>query len=76
MAGVAMTTIGKTWTADESQSSISSVCFCLELPACFISCIGALMAYELLRGYRNRKHYLVGDLFALLSAMTYGLFTG
>ncbi|KAH9805358.1 EamA domain-containing protein [Citrus sinensis] len=25
MAGVAMTTIGKTWTADESQSSISSV---------------------------------------------------
>ncbi|KAK9213209.1 hypothetical protein WN943_002596 [Citrus x changshan-huyou] len=47
MAGVAMTTIGKTWTADESQSSIS----------------------------KNRKHYLVGDLFALLSAMTYGLFT-
>lgn len=33
------------------------------------------MAYELLRGYRNRKHSLVGDLFALLSAMTYGLFT-
>ncbi|KAH9805362.1 EamA domain-containing protein [Citrus sinensis] len=26
MAGVAMTTIGKTWTADESQSSISSCC--------------------------------------------------
>ncbi|KDO73450.1 hypothetical protein CISIN_1g039155mg [Citrus sinensis] len=48
MAGVAMTTIGKTWTADEPQSSIS----------------------------KNRKHYLVGDLFALLSAMTYGLFTG
>lgn len=27
MAGVAMTTIGKTWTADESQSSISKYVF-------------------------------------------------
>ncbi|KAH9653414.1 EamA domain-containing protein [Citrus sinensis] len=63
MAGVAMTTIGKTWTADEPQSSISKYLH------------WGLMAYELLWGYRNRKHYLVGDLFALLSAMTYGLFT-
>ncbi|KAI9118117.1 hypothetical protein K1719_010449 [Acacia pycnantha] len=46
MAGVAMTTMGKTWATDESQ----------------------LIA-------ENGKRSLVGDLFGLLSAMTYGLFT-
>ncbi|XP_027332844.1 uncharacterized transporter C405.03c-like [Abrus precatorius] len=46
MAGVAMTTIGKTWAADETQSSAS-----------------------------NGQRSLVGDLFGLLSAMSYGLFT-
>ncbi|XP_024168060.1 uncharacterized vacuolar membrane protein YML018C isoform X2 [Rosa chinensis] len=46
MAGVAMTTMGKTWATDESQSSAS-----------------------------NGKHSLVGDLFGLSSAMSYGLFT-
>ncbi|XP_028799075.1 uncharacterized vacuolar membrane protein YML018C isoform X2 [Neltuma alba] len=46
MAGVAMTTMGKTWATDESQSSAD-----------------------------NGKRSLVGDLFGLLSAMTYGLFT-
>ncbi|KAK4274456.1 hypothetical protein QN277_017670 [Acacia crassicarpa] len=46
MAGVAMTTMGKTWATDESQ----------------------LIA-------DNGKRSLVGDLFGLLSAMTYGLFT-
>ncbi|KAK7260907.1 hypothetical protein RIF29_27206 [Crotalaria pallida] len=47
MAGVAMTTLGKTWaTDDESQLSTS-----------------------------NGKRSLAGDLFGLLSAMTYGLFT-
>ncbi|KAI3454222.1 hypothetical protein Pfo_010885 [Paulownia fortunei] len=47
MAGVAMTTLGKTWAADESQLNTSS----------------------------SSKRTLVGDLFGLLSAMTYGLFT-
>ncbi|PIN01868.1 putative membrane protein [Handroanthus impetiginosus] len=47
MAGVVMTTLGKTWAADESQLNASS----------------------------GRERSLVGDLFGLLSAMTYGLFT-
>ncbi|ESQ53962.1 hypothetical protein EUTSA_v10025399mg [Eutrema salsugineum] len=47
MAGVVMTTLGKTWAADESQLNSS------------------------LNGQRS----LVGDLFGLLSAVSYGLFT-
>ncbi|KAK1550259.1 hypothetical protein Q3G72_016264 [Acer saccharum] len=47
MAGVAMTTLGKTWAADESQSSTS----------------------------KDRNQSLLGDLFAILSAITYALFT-
>lgn len=47
MAGVAMTTLGKTWAADEAQLNPSL----------------------------NGKRTLVGDLFGLLSAVTYGLFT-
>lgn len=47
MAGVAMTTMGKTWATDESKLSASL----------------------------NGKRSLVGDLFGLLSAMSYGLFT-
>ncbi|GLT43660.1 hypothetical protein SLA2020_175960 [Shorea laevis] len=47
MAGVAMTTLGKTWATDESELSSSA----------------------------NGKRSLVGDLFGLLSAMSYGLFT-
>ncbi|XP_058203304.1 uncharacterized vacuolar membrane protein YML018C [Rhododendron vialii] len=47
MAGVAMTTLGKTWAADDSQLDTSG----------------------------NGKRSLVGDLFGLLSAMSYGLFT-
>ncbi|XP_061376439.1 uncharacterized vacuolar membrane protein YML018C [Gastrolobium bilobum] len=46
MAGVAMTTLGKTWATDESQLSAS-----------------------------NGQRSLVGDLFGLLSALSYGLFT-
>ncbi|TYI17590.1 hypothetical protein E1A91_A07G034600v1 [Gossypium mustelinum] len=45
MAGVVMTTLGKTWAADDSIGSV------------------------------NGKRSLVGDLFGLLSAMSYGLFT-
>ncbi|XP_057523556.1 uncharacterized vacuolar membrane protein YML018C-like [Amaranthus tricolor] len=47
MAGVVMTTLGKTWAADESQLNSSS----------------------------DGERSLVGDLFGLLSAMSYGLFT-
>ncbi|KAI7733402.1 hypothetical protein M8C21_021341 [Ambrosia artemisiifolia] len=47
MAGVAMTTMGKTWAADEVATGSSS----------------------------NGDHSLVGDLFGLCSAMSYGLFT-
>ncbi|OAY53649.1 uncharacterized transporter C405.03c isoform X1 [Manihot esculenta] len=47
MAGVAMTTLGKTWATDESQLSASI----------------------------NGKRSIVGDLFGLLSAVSYGLFT-
>lgn len=47
MAGVAMTTLGKTWAADDSELNASS----------------------------NGKRSLVGDLFGLLSALSYGLFT-
>ncbi|GAB2284929.1 hypothetical protein Dimus_019382 [Dionaea muscipula] len=46
MAGVVMTTLGKTWATDDSQLNSS-----------------------------NGKRSLVGDLFGLLSAMAYGLFT-
>ncbi|XP_058115658.1 uncharacterized vacuolar membrane protein YML018C isoform X3 [Magnolia sinica] len=47
MAGVAMTTLGKTWASDELQISSPG----------------------------SGKRSLVGDLFGLLSAMSYGLFT-
>ncbi|KAJ7966207.1 EamA-like transporter family [Quillaja saponaria] len=47
MAGVVMTTLGKTWAADESELSAAG----------------------------NGERSLIGDLFGLLSAMTYGLFT-
>ncbi|KAK4760132.1 hypothetical protein SAY87_023263 [Trapa incisa] len=47
MAGVAMTTLGKTWAADDGQLSAAG----------------------------NGKRSLVGDLFGLLSAVSYGLFT-
>ncbi|KAL0327408.1 UNVERIFIED_CONTAM: putative vacuolar membrane protein [Sesamum angustifolium] len=47
IAGVAMTTLGKTWATDEPQINTSS----------------------------SSKRNLVGDLFGLLSAITYGLFT-
>ncbi|XP_022755195.1 uncharacterized vacuolar membrane protein YML018C-like [Durio zibethinus] len=47
IAGVAMTTLGKTWAADESKSVAN----------------------------KSWNHALVGDLFATLSAMCYGLFT-
>ncbi|XP_077222989.1 eamA-like transporter family isoform X2 [Tasmannia lanceolata] len=47
MAGVVMTTLGKTWASDESEFSSSA----------------------------NGKRSLAGDLFGLLSAVTYGLFT-
>ncbi|KAI4337296.1 hypothetical protein L6164_015729 [Bauhinia variegata] len=46
MAGVAMTTLGKTWAADDAELSTA-----------------------------NGERFLVGDLFGLLSALTYGLFT-
>uniref|UniRef100_A0A0A0LWA1 EamA domain-containing protein n=1 Tax=Cucumis sativus TaxID=3659 RepID=A0A0A0LWA1_CUCSA len=46
MAGVAMTTVGKTWARDEPQSSSSG----------------------------HGKHSFVGDAFALLSALTDGLY--
>lgn len=47
MAGVAMTTVGKTWAADDSKLSISG----------------------------SYHHSIVGDIFGLLSAATYGIFT-
>ncbi|XP_022732011.1 uncharacterized transporter C405.03c-like isoform X2 [Durio zibethinus] len=47
IAGVAMTTLGKTWAADESKSGTN----------------------------KSGNHSLLGDLFAILSAMSYGLFT-
>ncbi|XP_073154044.1 uncharacterized transporter C405.03c [Henckelia pumila] len=46
ITGVAMTTLGKTWAADDSQLNASS-----------------------------GKHSISGDVFGLLSAMSYGLFT-
>ncbi|KAL0553335.1 hypothetical protein IC582_007227 [Cucumis melo] len=46
MAGVIMTTLGKTWASDESQLTAS-----------------------------DNEHSLIGDLFGLLSAVSYGLFT-
>ncbi|XP_023531720.1 uncharacterized transporter C405.03c-like [Cucurbita pepo subsp. pepo] len=45
MAGVAMTTVGKTWARDETQSS-----------------------------FGHEKHSYIGDVFALLSAFTDGLY--
>lgn len=47
MAGVAMTTLGKTWAADDAVESNSL----------------------------NGEHSIVGDIFGLLSAVCYGLFT-
>ncbi|KAK6927670.1 EamA domain [Dillenia turbinata] len=46
IAGVAMTTVGKTWAPQELQNMSEST-----------------------------KHSIIGDIFGLLSAMTYGLFT-
>ncbi|RVX19567.1 Solute carrier family 35 member F5 [Vitis vinifera] len=59
MAGVAMTTMGKTWATDESKLSASLVGLGKTLAVCTL----------------NGKRSLVGDLFGLLSAMSYGLFT-
>lgn len=47
MAGVAMTTLGKTWAADDATQNTSG----------------------------NGEHSIVGDVFGLLSAVCYGLFT-
>ncbi|XVF34568.1 hypothetical protein REPUB_Repub18cG0070000 [Reevesia pubescens] len=47
IAGVAMTTLGKTWAADESKSGTN----------------------------KSGNHALLGDLFSILSALCYGLFT-
>ncbi|KAI3472946.1 hypothetical protein Pfo_028002 [Paulownia fortunei] len=47
MAGVAMTTVGKTWAPDEMLASMS----------------------------KTRRHSIAGDIFGLLSAVSYGLFT-
>ncbi|KAH9314297.1 hypothetical protein KI387_022924, partial [Taxus chinensis] len=47
MAGAAMTTLGKTWAADDAEQNISA----------------------------NSKHSIAGDVFGLLSAVCYGLFT-
>lgn len=47
MAGVAMTTLGKTWATDESELSTSS----------------------------SGQHSIIGDIFGLLSAVSYGIFT-
>lgn len=47
MAGVAMTTVGKTWAPDEFLLSVSE----------------------------SKKHSILGDIFGLLSAVSYGLFT-
>ncbi|KAL3844067.1 hypothetical protein ACJIZ3_001470 [Penstemon smallii] len=46
MAGVAMTTVGKTWAPDEMLSNVEI-----------------------------RRHSITGDIFGLLSAVSYGLFT-
>ncbi|KAK3210722.1 hypothetical protein Dsin_015428 [Dipteronia sinensis] len=46
MAGVALTTVGKTWAAD-----------------------------EFLNASEARRHSIIGDIFGLLSAISYGLFT-
>ncbi|WOL01145.1 hypothetical protein Cni_G09859 [Canna indica] len=67
MTGVVMTTFGKTWVADESQTGICN----FGLPI-FIFCnFGNLyFRHEAIMGSG-----LVRDLFGLLSAMTYVLFT-
>ncbi|XP_059658279.1 thiamine-repressible mitochondrial transport protein THI74-like [Cornus florida] len=46
MAGVALTTVGKTWASDEMLSASES-----------------------------KRHCIIGDIFGLLSAVSYGLFT-
>ncbi|KAB5513886.1 hypothetical protein DKX38_027792 [Salix brachista] len=85
MAGVAMTTLGKTWAADDSQLSASVYLssnapkdFPIQVPSSF------LLKYEqkvIVKDYSfikveiNDKRSLVGDLFGLLSAVSYGLFT-
>ncbi|KAG6740314.1 hypothetical protein POTOM_055760 [Populus tomentosa] len=64
MAGVAMTTLGKTWAADDAQLSASAIKRNKDI-------IGAVQCALV----RNGKRSLVGDLFGLLSAVSYGLFT-
>ncbi|KAK6236174.1 hypothetical protein SCA6_011511 [Theobroma cacao] len=53
IAGVAMTTLGKTWAANEPKSGINNFT----------------------TAFRSGNHALLGDLFAIFSAMSYGLFT-
>lgn len=93
IAGVAMTIVGKTWTAGGSQSSTAK----------YVLSFRDIIKFRLFRGryflafatnivlvafffplfvcsltsvFRDQKHSLLGDLYAALSALTYGLFTG
>ncbi|GKV03239.1 hypothetical protein SLEP1_g15577 [Rubroshorea leprosula] len=85
MAGVAMTTLGKTWATDESGLS-SSALVTLARSIFYIllrKLNGRTLSYPfypicgivLMFVFSNGKRSLVGDLFGLLSAMSYGLFT-
>ena len=116
MAGVVMTTLGKTWAADESQMSTARYILCVGCSLLWLTRDIHISFYAFFKFYfrtlnlilgrisynsssflyhishqwliafisenqsstlcSNGKRSLAGDLFGLLSAMTYGLFTG
>ncbi|EOY31206.1 EamA transporter family isoform 1 [Theobroma cacao] len=77
IAGVAMTTLGNTWAADEPKSGINKYCF--PPPHLTVTCYHNLawtISYAKFPPlFRSGNQALLGDLFAILSAMCYGLFT-
>ncbi|KAH1212755.1 putative vacuolar membrane protein [Glycine max] len=71
MSGVVMTTLGKTWAADDALSSASFIQYIDRETRWIKKAVQFLLIFVFSNGQRS----LVGDLFGLLSAMSYGLFT-
>ncbi|XP_057995282.1 uncharacterized vacuolar membrane protein YML018C isoform X1 [Hevea brasiliensis] len=78
MAGVAMTIVGKTWAAGGSPSSTSKYVLLLiwrKWSNYVIISFFSSLTCSIIFVFRDHKHSLLGDLYAALSALTYGLFT-
>lgn len=77
MAGVAMTTVGKTWAPDEMLSLTEWVRLVFLVSIMLQEHRNYnLNCFNFIVFARTRRHSITGDIFGLLSAASYGLFTG